>query len=261
MRNHHRRTIERLVEAIEDDRRYLAIIVGGSVAKGRETPASDVDVLLVATDAEFQRRLRDVDLWYHNGEVADYPGGYVDGHIIDRQFLIDAADHGSEPARAAFKGAFVPYSRIPDLEDLLARILTYPEHERQAKITAFYSQLALLKGFVAEGEARQDPYLLSWASTDMVFYGSRLILAHNRLLYPWRKWLMYEVDHAPDKPDGFMDLANRLLAQPGKETATAFWECIRAFRDWGVSTETAVSQFILDVEWGWREGHAPLAER
>ncbi len=58
-----------------------------------------------------------------------------------------------------------------------------------------------------------------------------------------------------------MDLADRLLAWPSKEAATAFWECIQTFRDWGVSIETAVSRFILDVEWGWREGHSPLAER
>lgn len=261
MLDHHRETIQRLVAVLEDDPRYRALIVGGSIAKGRETPTSDVDILLVATDDEFRRRVQDVDLWYSNREVADYPGGYVDGHVIDHQFLIDVADHGSEPARAAFVGAFAPYARIPDLDALLARIPVYPEHERVAKITAFYSQLALLKGFVREGKERGDHYLLSWAATDMVFYGGRLILAHNRILYPWRKWLMHEVAHAPDKPDDFMSLADRLLARPNAETATALWDCIVSFRDWGVSIETAVSQFILDVEWGWREGHAPLAER
>jgi predicted nucleotidyltransferase len=251
MQEHHRKTIQRLVEALEDDPRYLDIIVDGSIAKGREKATSDVDILLVATDVEFARRSCDVDLWYHNDEVADYPGGYVDGHVVNRQFLVDVADHGSEPARAAFRGAFVPDARIPDLAALLARISVYPEHERREKITAFYSQLALLKGFVAEGEARDDPYLLRWAATDMVFYGSRLILAHNRILYPWRKWLMDEVTHAP----------NRLLTQPSKEAATDFWECVQTFRDWGVTYETAVSQFILNVEWGCHEGHAPLAER
>jgi len=135
MQEHHWRTIRRLVEALEDDPRYQAIIVGGSIAKGRETPSSDVDILLVATDTEFAHRLRHLDLWYRNSAVADYPGGYVDGHVVDRQFLVDVADHGSEPARAAFRGAFVPYARIPDLEALLARIPVYPERERQEKIT------------------------------------------------------------------------------------------------------------------------------
>jgi len=180
--------------------RIPAIIVGGSIAKGRETPSWDVDILLVATDAEFARRLRHLDLWYRNSAVADYPGGYVDGHVVDRQCLVDEADHGSEPARAAFRGAFVPYARIPDLEALLARIPVYPDRERREKITPFYSQFALLKGFVAKGETRADPDLLRWAATDMMLYGGRLILAHNCILYPWRKWLMYEVSTPRTSP-------------------------------------------------------------
>lgn len=250
MFDHHRDTNRRLATALEGDPRYLAIIAGGSVAKGHATPASDVDSLLVATDDEFRRRLRHADLWDSNRAVPSYPGGYVDGHVIDRQFLLDAADHGSEPARAAFVGAVAPYARIPDVDVLLARIPVYPERERADKNAAFYSQLTLLKGFVREGEARGDRYLPSWAAADMVFYGGRLILAHNRILYPWRKWLMHEVAHAPDKPETFMALAERLLTRPGAETTAAFWDCIASFCDWGVPIEAAVSRFILDVEWG-----------
>jgi len=106
---HHERVIQRLVERFKDDPRFPTLIVGGSIAKGREKADSDVDILLVATDEEFARRLREVDVHYVDLEIADYPGGYVEGKVIDRQFLVDAADHGSEPARAAFKGAFIAY--------------------------------------------------------------------------------------------------------------------------------------------------------
>jgi len=68
----------------------------------------------------------------------------------------------------------------------------------------------------------------------MVFYAGRLIVAHNRILYPWRKRLMHEVARAPDKPRAFMELAERLLARPDAETAAAFWDCTASFHDWGV---------------------------
>jgi hypothetical protein len=52
-------------------------------------------------------------------------------------FLREVADHGSEPARSAFSGAIIIYSREPELAALLQQIVTYPEHERTSKIQSF----------------------------------------------------------------------------------------------------------------------------
>ena len=56
MRPHHKRAIENLIESIKKDERFLALIIGGSVAKGMEREDSDIDVILVATDEEFLKR-------------------------------------------------------------------------------------------------------------------------------------------------------------------------------------------------------------
>src|SRR5215471_5140805 len=137
MRAHHQRVVRRLADHFQADPRFLAMIVGGSVAKGWASDDSDVDVMLIATDQEFAHRLSTGELGYVTEEMSDYPGGYVDGKIIDVAFLRDVADHGSEPARAAFMDVVVAYSHIPDLEALLAPITVYPEHERTAKMRAF----------------------------------------------------------------------------------------------------------------------------
>jgi len=258
MHAHHEDTIRRLVATFRDDPRYPALIVGGSIAKGYERPDSDVDILLVATDEEYARRVHAGDLWYFEREAAAYEGGYVDGKVIDLRFLRDAAAHGSEPARSAFAGARVGYTRLPELDDVLRRIPVYPEHERAGKLRAFYSQLALTHLFVPEARTRDDPYLLTWAAGEMVFWGARLLLAHNR--YPWRKWLLRALRDAPDKPAKTMDLADRLLRAPSETAADAFWACVASFRDWGVSWDEAVVRFMRDVEWPWREGRASLAE-
>ncbi len=52
----HQRAIDRLSAAYSDDPRFLALIIGGSVAKGFARPDSDVDFMIVATDEVFERR-------------------------------------------------------------------------------------------------------------------------------------------------------------------------------------------------------------
>lgn len=260
MEAHHQRVIERLTELFADDQRFPALIVGGSVAKGRARPDSDVDILLVATDEEYARHAATEDFWYLNREICDYPGGYVEGKIIDMQFLRDVAARGSEPARAAFVGAFAAYSRLPELQEVLQRIPVYPEHERQEKIESFYSQVLLLNWFVREAEKRNDRYLLLHAVSDLVFYGGRLILAHNRILYPYHKWFMYEVQRAEQKPADFLALIERLLEQPNAEHAQAFSESLINFHDWGVTYGQAVVRFMIDTEWNWRTGKPPLED-
>src|SRR5215472_17302430 len=130
IRGHHQRTIDRLTALFQQDERFPALIIGGSVAKGIATDTSDVDFLLVATDEEFARRQQTQDLGYFDTSLCDYPGGYVDGKIINRQFIVDVAERGSEPARWAFAGAIIAYSDIPDLADLIARAPVYQESER-----------------------------------------------------------------------------------------------------------------------------------
>ncbi|HEY7199973.1 MAG TPA: nucleotidyltransferase domain-containing protein [Candidatus Dormibacteraeota bacterium] len=261
MRAHHQRVVQRLVDQFQDDPRFPAMIVGGSVARGWASDDSDVDVMLVATDEEFQRRLATGELGYVSTEPADYPGGYVDGKIVDVAFLREVADRGSEPARAAFLDAIVGYSRVPDLDALLARIPVYPEHERDAKMRAFASHLALLHWYVGEADKRQDPYLLSWTATNLVLYGGRLVLAHNRLLFPFHKWFMRQLRLAPDRPANMVELAEAVLRRPSRETALRFFECVSSFRDWGVPLSRAGVDFMLETEWIWRGGRPPLAER
>lgn len=56
MRPHHIEAIEKLVAGIKQDKKFLALIIGGSVAKGMERDDSDIDIVLVATDEEFEKR-------------------------------------------------------------------------------------------------------------------------------------------------------------------------------------------------------------
>jgi len=260
MREHHQRTIDRLVAHFQDDPAFPALIIGGSIARGWEKDDSDVDILLLASEEEYARRLPTWSLHYFTMDFCDYPGGYVDGKIIDLNFLQEVAERGSEPARAAFKGAILAYSRLPELEDLLNKIPAYPGPQRTARIQSFYAQVQAMLWYVGEADKRNDNYLLRKMSADLVLFGGRLILAHNRILFPFHKWFMKELESAPEKPDNMLTLAEELLAHPNKQTAEAFAHCVLDFSAWDMPPEGWAARFMEDTEWPWRRGWTPVAD-
>lgn len=257
---HHRETIDHLKNHFSADPRYRALIIGGSVVKGLARPDSDVDVMLVATDEEYARLAARRELTFYTPDLSTYEGGFVDGKYLNVQFLLDAADHGSEPTRWSFRDAIVAYSTIPDLDQLLERIAQYPVHEQETKIRSFYGQLFIMYWFTHEAEKRDNRYLMTKVTADLVLFGSRLILAHNRMLFPFHKWMMTEVERAPEKPANFVELANQLLRNPSSENARLFFECVANFRDWGISIQEAVNAFTEDSERAWMHGRPALGD-
>ena len=257
---HHQQTIDRLTDHFRADPTCLALIIGGSVAKGLARPDSDIDFVLVATDEDYARRAQEHAFQYFSLDFSDYEGGYVDGKVIDLAFMRDVADRGSEPARFAFKDAIITYSRVPELPELLAQMTQYPEAKRARKMQSFYAQLQALKWFIGEAEKRRDPYLMTHVVADMVLFGGRLILAYNRVLYPYHKWFMTELTRAPEKPENLMALIEQLLANPCQANADSFCDAVFDFTDWDEPPEGWPSRFMVDVEWTWRTGFTPIAD-
>jgi hypothetical protein len=260
MWDHHHKTIERLIQRFEADPCFPALIVGGSLVKGYGRPDSDVDIVLVAAAEEYTQRVEQNHLHYYSTEDCDYPGGYVDGKIVDMQFLRDVERKGSEPARAAFKGAFLAYCRQPKVEDLLLRIPVYPEEGHLEKVRSFVAQLLAWQWYAGEAEKLENTYLMHRAVSELLLYGGRLILAHNRMLYPYHKWFMAELRQAPDQPAGLMTHIETLLAQPSKAAADRFCAYILEFRAWEMPPEGWPARFMRDTEWTWRTGFVALAD-
>jgi len=260
MRAHHRRVVDRLVERFADDPNFLAMLVGGSIARGWERDDSDVDILLIASDSEYARRRPARDFLYFTRDLCDYPDGYVDGKIVDLAFLREVAERGSEPARAAFVGVEIALSRVADLAELVGRISAYPEDMRREKIRSFYAEVQAWQWYVSEAHKRGDPYLLTQAAANLALFGGRLILAHNRVLYPFHKWFTTVLREAPEKPAGFLELFDALLAEPTKASADRFCEAIFNFTEWDLPPEGWPARFMEDVEWAWRRGKPPIAD-
>lgn len=146
MREHQRQATENLRRKYEPDPRYLGLIPVGSLVGGTASESSDVDHILVAADAEAARCREAEEVHYYTSEFCDYPGGYVEGKIVDYGFLEAAAERGSEPARSQFVGAQVIFSKVPETADRVVRIPVYPEAEPARRIRVFHAQLLVMPG-------------------------------------------------------------------------------------------------------------------
>lgn len=258
--DHHQRAIDRLADAYRDDPEFLGLIIGGSIAKGFARDDSDVDFMIIATDEAFERRRAQLDLFINRRDLCDYEGGFVDGKIINLAFLDDVAEKGNEPSRAAFEGAFLAYSHSPDLDALLHRIPVYPETGHDERVRAFYSMAFIQHWLMHEAERHNNRYTITRAASQLALFSGRLILAHNRRLFPYHKWLPRTLESLPDKPDDLMEHFDRLLSEPNGRNATALFECVRDFEDWGVSDLDAYTWFMTDVEWSWMSEKTPIED-
>lgn len=262
MFTHHKQSLDKLIEVLQPEPYLAAIITSGSIAHGNAREASDIDVYLLVTDDEFEKRERTNSLSYSNHDVCNYEGGYIDGKLINMRFLELAAEKGSEPTRASFAGSEAIYSTIPNLNELLARIPIYPEQNRINNIRDFQAQVMLYGYYFAgEGAKKNNPYLLSHAVNNLVLFGSRIILAHNRLLFPCHKDMMAAVEKAPEKPDNFIELAKTLLLHPNYEQSMELAQVILAFRELELTFEQAVSLFVQNNEWNWLQHSPPVPDR
>jgi predicted nucleotidyltransferase len=260
MRPHHERAIRKLADHFSRQEGYLAVIVGGSVAKGVETEYADIDVMLVVTDELYERHRQANNLIYFSMDFCDYPGGYVDGKIITLEYLRAAAERGNEATRAAFTGAFVACSSVPEVDELVRSIPVYQKHEQQEKIRSFLAQFEAAHWYLGEALKRDDRYLLVHAASDLVLYGGRLILAHNEILYPYHKLFMTELEKAPERPANLMELIRVLLEEPNAENARAFYDAIKGFRQWDESSEFWAIRFMKDTELAWLENTAYVGD-
>jgi hypothetical protein len=257
---HHRETIRSVTEYFQADPRYLALIIGGSVAKHRAQPDSDLDIMLIVSTEEFaQCSARHTD-HFKTSDLADlgFNGdGQIEGKLLDWQYLAEAAERGSEPTRFSFVDSLIAYSRLPDLEAMMRAITAYPIHEQQTKIRSFAGQVAVWSGYDYK---RQEPFSLNYAAANMTLFTGRMFLALNQMLYPGPKWFMTELRRAPQKPERLMELIEALLHEPNGQNSAAVVDCIIQYRDWGLTIPDIVAAYIEDSERRWRQERPDLAD-
>lgn len=257
-----RETLDRYIEKASGDPENLTVILGGSIAKGWAAPTSDVDVMTIVTEEAFARRRKQRNVAVWDESVASAPGVAADVKHVGLSWLELGAERGSEPMRAALVGSEVVWCRgdAAPIQAVIERVRTYPEAGVEGRIESYIAQVETMKWYIGEADKRSDPYLGSWVASRAVLFGCRAILAHNRRLFPFHKWLLRATDECPLKPEGLTDLARAATRAPGADSVHAFCDAVIGFADWPCDLEKWGDIFIRDTEWKWMTGEPPMDE-
>jgi len=246
-----RQAIERTTELFRAQPEVFALFLGGSLAHGFATESSDVDVLIVVSDADWAQRAAEGRTTFFTTELCGYEGGYVDGKYVSPGFLADVAARGSEPARFAFQDAQVLFARDEAIPRLAAEIPRYPVAEKAERIARFAAQLEAWTWYVGEAYKKGDPWLVSTAVSRVCLFAGRMVLAHNELLFPFHKWFLRVLDGAREKPPRMVERIRALAQAPSAAEVTAFVDEVRGFRTWEGDRTRWPARFMRDTELDW----------
>lgn len=250
--------MQNVTEYFQRDPEVLALLLGGSIAHGFETEASDIDILIFVSDADYQKRFAENRVHFFNMDLVTYPGGYVDGKYSTRSFVRQVIEKGSEPARFAFAGSRVLFSKMDGFESEVQKAAQYPVAHKAGRIKRFYAQFEAWHWYCGEALRLDNPYLLATSVSKFILFSGRLILAHNELLYPYHKWFLRMIESASDKPSSLLPCIQALTASPTTENVGALYAAVRDFRPWIEGDFNWPTQFMLDSELNWQDGKTPV---
>ncbi len=252
-------TLRRFVEHMGPRADTLGIVLSGSLVRGWGSERSDVDVIVVETDDAIARRSAANETSIYHREFAAYDDGAVDAKYVERAYLDAAAADGIEATRNAFVNARVVFDRGGDLAALVERIGTFPEAGVDDRIARFGAQLETCRWFIGEADKRSNRYLQNWVATRAVLFACRMILAHNRVIFPFHKWMLQATSECPDKPDGLLDAIDAALREPGCPSVHALCDLVQQHRAWPEYPGGWAEGFLRDTERMWMR-HEPQIE-
>ena len=258
MQVHHAESIQRVTECFQHDPEVRALLLGGSIAHGFETPASDIDILILVADEDYNKRFAENRIHFFNTELTTYKGGYVDGKYFTQSFLRQVIEKGSEPARFAFAGSQILFSKINGFEQEILNAAKYPVKKKTEHIQRFYGQFEAWHWYCGEALQKGNRYLLGTSISKFILFSGRLILAHNELLYPYHKWFLKVLEGANDKPADLLDCIHDLNDNPNTENIEALYEKVKSFRPWIAGDFNWSAQFMLDSELNWLDDKTPI---
>ena len=255
---HHDRAIAHYVAEVSADPEVLAVIVSGSVARGAERPDSDVDLYLVVSEQRWDEAYAARRLMYTSTDGIGYDEGYFDIKLATLSYLDDAAERGDDPVRDSFASARAVFSRVPDLEARLARVIELPASDWEDRVAGFVAQCRLHGGyFLQQAYEHGDPLLLAHASVHLVTSAARALLARERVFFPGPKYLRARVEGLGSAPPGFGALLDEVIASPSPATAGTLLAAVEAAAGDALPHDETLSRFVLDNELAWRYRTAP----
>ncbi len=263
---HHEASIQNLIRYFQAQEGIVAVLLGGSIAKGLERPDSDVDAMVIVTPERYRELAA-------KGMVSEcifghctYEGGYFDVKYYDKAFLELVAQQGSEPARNAFAGCRCLYTVDDEIPSLAAAASAYPIALKAEKMLSFYSAVTLYNGYfwkLVQNQYKEGNfYFKARTAADIVLFCFRLLLADAEVLFPCQRDVCRAVAELPRKPEGIVEKSERFLRTLEDGARKDFVSSVLDFIDYQppAGYSVVLSRFIDDNELWWRKHRPVIAE-
>ncbi len=248
---HHQESLQRM-QAYFEKQDVIALIFGGSVAKGTERPDSDLDAMVVVSDEIYREKLAEHRTAETIGGLCTYEGGYFDVKYMTKSFLLDAAERGSEPARNAFLKSRVLFTRDPEIPDIAARIPVFQTQEKEEKLLSFYADY-WLNHFYFLKDCHAEGYMRLHAVSEIVYSLYRILLQEHEVLFACNRRLEEQVAALNPACAEVTRLGRQAAATQSDEDVEAFVASFRRASTYVPPKDTAaiLSAYTRDFEQWW----------
>jgi len=252
-----KRTIELIKKDAPKYKFIIGIILGGSLAKNSGNENSDVDIFVIVDNSEFERRKLTKD--YFVGTIFDqtnYPV-YIDGRIINLDFLRKIWTEGNECVKNTFSNVKLIYSLNREIDELIKN-KNKANYNKKENIRKFY---ALMKS--NKFKANDDINNIMQIKHGMfytVFFACRLVLAHNDIYYPCIKNMEKEIMNCKRKPQNFIEGIHKVLETNSFDELEKFYkETEEYFKEYRFDDKIRKG-YVIENENYWFFGERPYSE-
>lgn len=261
MLEHHRQSINNLLDYFKDDKEVVSIILGGSIAKGCERADSDIDAIIVVSQMKYDYLEKSNRLSECIEGYCTYENGYFDIKYCTEEYLNELANRGSEPCRNAFLSSKCLLTKNKEIYELIQKIPVFQKQEKNEKMLSFYSAFNLNCGYFWESSS-DDLYLRTRVISDIILFGFRLLLEEKEILFPCHKALIHTISQLDNKPEDIIEKANNLLFNPTEQTKNDFVYDIINFIKYKPPEDYSkiLTRFIDDNELWWYKKRPVIAE-
>ncbi len=220
MYKHHLDSIDIMKEYYEK-KGAVALVLGGSVAKGNERPDSDLDGMVILTEESYEELYqKNITTDYVSG-LCTYEGGYFDIKYMTKSYLKDLAKKGSEPARSGFRSCKILFSHDEEIEEILPLIPVFQKQEKDEKILSFYSDFWLNYYYFLKC-CNTDGYMRMRTVAEIIYDLYRIILQEAEILFDCNRRLEGQIEAISDDTAQLVTIGHKLEISQTVEDADAF---------------------------------------
>ena len=260
MYKHHQESIQNMVDYFKKEG-AIALILGGSVAKGTARADSDLDGMVILSEQDYEERERRHATTETINGLCTYENGYFDVKYMTKEYLKDLAEKGSEPARNSFTKAKLLFSTDAEIEHLLPQIPVFQKKEKAEKLLSFYSCFWLNYYYFLKSCSPQG-YMRLHTIADIIYSLYRMILQENEILFDCHRRLEDQVRAVSKESAELVELAEALEKSQDTKDADAFVEKFLQITTYTPPEDfnQVLTSYSKDFQEWWRESRPHINE-